>query len=454
MARATCLLCALSLLVSCAEGPRPGQLGVMLASERTVLDALPMSDMLGSGKITHVVIIVQENRSVDNLFHGLPGADTASVGLNTLGQSVPLTSVRLTASYDMAHTHEAFLVDYNHGRINGFNVAPTTCSATCRPADVRAYAFVEPDEVQPYFTMAETYTFADRTFQSNSGPSFPAHQYLIGGTSVIATGSRYYAAENAHTPQGGPTGGCDAPAGSNVELIDPISGVEHGTTFPCFEHPVLFDRIDAAHLTWRYYQPDVYAGLWDAPDAIRHIRYSADYANVISPPTKFLSDVRNGYLANVTWIIPNAAQSDHAQITNGTGPSWVAALVNAIGDSKYWSSTAIFVTWDDWGGFYDHVPPPQYNHYELGFRVPLIVISPYARRGYVSHVQHEFGSILRFVEEVFNLPTLGYTDERADDLSDCFDFADPPHAFTDIAAPLGAAYFESLPPDHRSPDND
>ncbi|HEY9086499.1 MAG TPA: alkaline phosphatase family protein, partial [Candidatus Tyrphobacter sp.] len=250
------------------------------------------------------------------------------------------------------------------------------------------------------------------------------------------------------------TGGCDSPAGSSVYLIDPVSGIENTTTYPCFEHPVLVDLLDRHRLTWRYYQPRVYAGLWDAPDAIRHIRYSADYANVISPGTKFLTDIASEPLAAVTWIIPNAAQSDHAGITDGSGPSWVADVVNAIGESPYWNSTAIFITWDDWGGWYDHVPPERYNAYELGFRVPLIVISPFAKRAYVSHAQHEFGSILRFTEEVFGLGSLGYSDARADDLSDCFDFNAAPSPFQPIAAPLPASYFEHLPPDHRSPDDD
>ena len=118
-------------------------------------------------------------------------------------------------------------------------------------------------------------------------------------------------------------------------------------------------------------------------------------ANVITPSSRFLTDIGNGYLANVTWITPSTAESDHSLRNNGSGPSWVASIVNAIGDSKYWGTTAIFVVWDDWGGWFDHVPPTRYNSYELSFRVPLLVISPYAKRGYISTVHHEFGSILK-----------------------------------------------------------
>ena len=128
--------------------------------------------------------------------------------------------------------------------------------------------------------------------------------------------------------------------------------------------------------------------------------------------------------------------------------------MNAIGNSSYWSNTAIFVTWDDWGGWYDHVLPPAYNSYELGFRVPLIVISPYARAGYVSHVQHEFGSILHFTEQQFSLGTLGYTDARADDLADCFDFAQAPVVFRTIPGALSLSQMNGYANDHRVPDTD
>jgi phospholipase C len=156
-------------------------------------------------------------------------------------------------------------------------------------------------------------------------------------------------------------------------------------------------------------------------------------------------------LPGVAWVVPTAAESDHATGNNGSGPAWVATVVNAIGKSKYWNDTAIFVTWDDWGGWYDHVAPEQYNSYELGLRVPLIVISPYARPKYVSHVQHEFGSLLRFTEETFNLPSLGATDTRADDLRDMFDWAQKPLRFTPISGgPLAPQSTE----DTRSPDDD
>jgi hypothetical protein len=140
-----------------------------------------------------------------------------------------------------------------------------------------------------------------------------------------------------------------------------------------------------------------------------------------------LTDIANGKLAQVTWIVPAFNNSDHPGAP-AQGPDWVASIVNAIGASKFWNSTTIFIAWDDWGGFYDHVPPPQTDDMGLGFRVPVIVVGPYARRGYISHVTHESSGFLRYMEEVFGLPSLGTRDSNADDFHDCFDYDAAAHA--------------------------
>jgi phospholipase C len=409
------------------------------------------------GAIEHVVIIIQENRTPDDLFNGLPGTRRVLAGRSIDGREVPLHPVPLTAPYDLEHSHIGFVIEYNDGKANGFSNVNSTCAkfAICPKFHVRAYGYVPRKEVEPYFDIAESYSFGDRMFQTNEGPSFPAHQYLLSGTSTIVNGSRLRAAENPLTPHHENTGGCDSPPGSLVELIDPL-GDENREVFPCFDRLALTDLINARQgLTWRYYQAQSGAGLWEAPDAIKSIRYSPQFAtNVVYPSAMVLKDIAQGRLANVVWVTPTAAASDHAGVTNGTGPSWVASVVNAIGESSYWNNTAIFITWDDWGGWYDHVEPPRYNSYELGFRVPLIVVSAYAKRHYISHRQHEFGSILKFVEETFDLGSLHTTDVRADDLSDCFDFMHAPKKYHPIAAPLGAAYFLKQPVDDRDPDDD
>jgi phospholipase C len=403
-----------------------------------------------------VVIILQENRTTNDLFNALPGADTVRAGRNSHGQWVQLRPRLLTAPYDLSHRHAAFTLEYANGQMNGFDLIITTCNpgAQCPPPAIRAYGYVPQSEVKPYYEMARQYVFANHMYQTNQGPSFPAHQYLLSGTSTISDGSPFRAAENPLTPQLKHTGGCDSPPGSYVSLIDRY-GNESQTAYPCFNRSSLIDRIEAKSLTWHYYQGSPGPGLWNGPDALAPVRYSPEFStDVVSPPSKVLKDVAAGTLANVVWVTPTVAESDHAGFTDGSGPSWVAAVVNTIGLSQYWNNTVIFVTWDDWGGWYDPVAPPQYNSYELGFRVPLIVISPYAKAHYISTSQHEFGSILKFTEETFGLASLGTTDVRADDLSDSFDFSRKPRKFKLIPAPLHADYFLHQSVSHQNPDND
>ena len=128
--------------------------------------------------------------------------------------------------------------------------------------------------------------------------------------------------------------------------------------------------------------------------------------------------------------------------------------MNAIGTSPYWANTAIIITWDDWGGWYDHVAPTIYDSYEYGFRVPLIIVSPYTKQAYVSHVTHDFGSILKFIEEVFNLPSLGYADARADDFSDCFDLTQTPISFQVVPAKVDGKFFLTVKRPVTPPDDD
>jgi phospholipase C len=402
-------------------------------------------------KIHHVIIIFQENRTPDNLFHGLPGADIATSGVNSQGQTVPLRPVSLNIPYDIDHSHGAFLLAFNSGQMNGWDLESIRCpSKDCdRPT---SFGYVPPAEVGPYFALAKRYTFGDRMFQTNQGPSFPAHQYIISGTSTNASGSVLLAAENPHYADRTALN-CDGSPLSVVQMIDP-AGSERLQLRPCFEHLTLFDLLDAKGVSWRYYDARSFGGLWSGPNAISHIRFGPDWANVTAPGSKILDDIAARQLPNVSWVIPTAAASDHALVTDGSGPNFVAAIVNAVGQSPYWSDTAIFITWDDWGGWYDHVPPPIYGSNELGFRVPLIVVSPYARQGYVSHVQHEFGSILHFIESNYGLANLGYTDVRADALLDCFDFTRAPLTFQPIPAARSAPTNPNQPPSTIPPDGD
>jgi phospholipase C len=321
--------------------------------------------------------------------------------------------------------------------MNGFDLERTN-SHQCNQSGDCAYAYVPRAEAQPYFDMATQYGFGDAMFQTNEGPSFPAHQEIISGTA--SAGPQYpdrQVAENGLAKGLFGQDGCDSPRRVRVETIamTPLGSPEGDRVFPCFERPVLADLLDAAGVSWRYYQHERGQGLWNAYDAIRHIRYGRDHQFIVAPSQQLLADIKNNQLAGVSWVMPDAKHSDHSGTKSAAGPSWVAAVVNAVGTSPYWDTTAIVITWDDWGGWYDHVAPPVRNNYELGFRVPLIVVSPYAKKRFVSHTQYEFGSILKFAEETFETGSLGTTDATSNGLDDFFDFHQAPRRFKVIKAP-------------------
>jgi phospholipase C len=434
-----------------------------------------------SAVIQHIVIIFQENRSVDNLFQDpnliKAGADIASSGVNSLGQTIPLSPIDLGTTgsnpqnYDLSHAHTAFVSMYDGGKMDGADLIVCTPAAECPPnAHPNAqFMYVMPSDVQPYFTLAEQYTFGDRMFQTNEGPSFPAHQFIISGTSAPETGSNLFASEN---PSAAPAG-CIAPATETVSVIDPNgSETSNPKIYPCFDHPTLTDELDSAGVSWRYYAPSA-GSIWTGPDAIQHICQEQTVsgtltctgpdwiADVVIPQTQVLVDIANRNLAQVTWVIPDGDESDHALSNDGAGPSWVASIVNSIGNSPYWQNTAIFITWDDWGGWYDHVAPKVVNDgtswgsgYVYGFRVPLIVVSPYAKAAYISHSTHDFGSILKYIEERFNLQSLGYADAPADDFSDCFIMTQAPLPFQLIPAAHDAEFFIHDNRPRTDPDDD
>jgi phospholipase C len=498
-----------TLTVSTTSSTPLGSYAITVAGS----DANKMAPSNGSQGLTlttaavvqHVVIIFQENRTPDNLFQGLclppnsssscstnPSSsqyDIASSGVNSTGATVPLGPLDLGTAgsspnnYDPSHAHSAFedMCDLNATTgvcaMDGADKVPIMCTAGvagCPPANPQ-FMYVIPTDVAPYLQMAQTYTFGDRMFQTNQGPSFPAHQFIISGTSAPSASSTDFASENVPN---GENAGCIAPANGTVELIN-SAGVEYTKIYPCFDHPTLTDSLDTAGLTWRYYAPGE-GSIWTAPDAISHMCVSTGADGTCTGPdfsganpkvvlkqtqanAQILTDIASNQLQDVSWVIPTGDDSDHARSNNGCGPSWVASIVNAIGNSAYWSNTVIILTWDDWGGWYDHVPPPQVLAncsqwgcgYVYGFRVPLIVISPYiTRAGYISHTNHDFGSILKFIENNYGLTPLGYADTNAlDDLSDFFNFSQSPIGFTNIAPPSNDATCKgnSTPSD---PDDD
>ncbi len=407
--------------------------------------------------IEHVIILVQENRSPDNLFQDpiliRHGAD--------IKKAKDAQPTPLSVCWDPGHALGAFRKQYSFGACD----PPVTYPPGCRQLKCAQDTYVEntPKDrtIQPYWELAEQYGFANYMFQTNEGSSFAAHQFLFAGTAApVAYGDpsglyNYFDSENPGRG-GNNDSGCIALRDQRAKDIDP-RGTESfdylppepphvRKGFPCYEHAALTDLLDSAGLSWRYYGFTLASSLWNTPNTIYHICgpdrpggkcQGAHWQNhdVDLHDWDIFGDLMvDCKLAAVSWVMPDGSYSDHPGHRNrSAGPDWVASIVNDVGKSKclnkdgssYWNSTAIFVTWDDWGGFYDHVAPWKILRktdkqnceqwgcgYVYGFRVPLLVISAYTPPGYISGAAsqggevapyiHDFGSILNFVEYVFS----------------------------------------------------
>jgi phospholipase C len=410
------------------------------------------------GKIGHVVILIQENRSFNNLFMGFPGADTATHGLCKAGprwcrtarevtmRPIPLEDGHHIGGKDLDHSHHGYLIECDRDpatkvcRMDGFDLISLGETGQQGPAKLYPYAFVERSETKQYWDFAHHYALADQMFSTDTASSFIAHQEILSGTVRIDANTSLTDQPN-RTPWG-----CDAPKGTKVPIIK-ANGLWFETSkyFPCFtQYGSIADLLDAAGVSWRFYVDAMFAsephydfsgGVWNGFDAIKKVRYGPDWKNIVIPNTTIFSDLKGGTLPQVSWVIPTLCDSDHPGAGDNGGPRWVTQVVNAIGKSQYWNDTAIVLFWDDWGGWYDNVPPREIDYTSLGFRVPMVVISPYAKPGVVSHTIYDIGSILKFVEQTFGLGSLGTTDATANSIGDVFDFTQAPAAFKPEGVP-------------------
>jgi phospholipase C len=444
----------------------------------------------------HVIIVFQENRTPDNLFQGLclpPYGKKGSCSITPTGSQYDIlstnwldktsstgttqpTPVPLANGYDPSHTHLAFTTTCDGSapgvcRMDG--AALDTCTGKCPPARM-AYRYVGNGNslLNPYLSLATQYGWGNYMFQTNQGPSFPAHQFIFGGTSAPSADDDAigtFAAENM-TPYYTPDAGCVALEGVIVKVITTKGETEN--IYPCMDHQTLADLFEDANISWKYYTSGS-GSIWTAPNAIDHICVPSAptggvctgpewVANVVTTPSQALTDIGKCNLAQMNWVIPTGQNSDHPESNTGGGPSWVASIVNAIGNNPecadgevYWDNTAIIVTWDDWGGWYDHEPPTflpgAEGDYQYGFRVPFIFVSAYTAAGYVDNTREDFGSILRFVEQNFGIEegALGFADARSTtNLTEYFNLQLVPRPFETIPAPLDANYFinDKTPP--------
>lgn len=415
-------------------------------------------------KITHVVILMQENRSFNNIFAGFPGATTAltgacekapwcKTGTAKLKPVTLETTDHLGLGIDIDHSHNGFKIecDLNSSGVcqnDGFDKIRFGAGGTGENAKLYPYAYVERSETKPYWDFAKQYALADQMFFTETAASFIAHQIILSGT--VALNSH----ESLTDQPNGMPWGCDASPGTKTPILKSNGKEFLNGPFPCFtEYGTMADLLDTAHVSWKYYvdpekgkDADFSGEVWNGYDAIAKVRcktftppmdckgYGPDWADISMPNSNVFDDIKGGTLPSVSWVMPSLEDSDHPASGCSGGPRWISSIVNAIGESKYWDSTAVILLWDDWGGWYDPVPPAQIDYTSLGFRVGTVAISPWARPNTVVHTQYDFGSILKFIEQNFGLGSLHTTDETATSIGDMFNFSQKPTKF--VAEPL------------------
>jgi phospholipase C len=413
-----------------------------------------------SSPVKHVVFVIKENHTFNNLFATYPGA-TGSLRGGTMqcsrGGCVAGPDVRLTHApdvmpHDLDHCFLCGAIAVDDGRMDGFDRLSGTRSPN--PSEQRAvlgwdllgYTYYTRRDIPAYWAYADRFVLADRFFTSMYGPTFPEHLFTVAASNNLIVGNKQ--------ETDNPGGYCDDPgeraprfrSGLSAAQLDHVMALEESIDRDpnaqdaitslwhqyrlCFDMRVLPDELQAGGVSWKYYAT---LNAWNnALQAVRHVRFGPMWKHV-QPPSRFLTDLRHGHLPAVSWVVPPSPFDEHPGLGKSmcAGENWTIQQVNALMRSRYWRSTAMVIVWDDFGGFYDPVRPPHLDIMGLGPRTPALVISPYTRRGSnrdggsVDSTTYEFSSVLHFVELLHGLAPLGERDAAADPLSGAFDFTHP-----------------------------
>ncbi|MGI8616367.1 MAG: phospholipase C [Actinomycetota bacterium] len=387
-------------------------------------------------RIEHVVFLVKENRTFDHMFGRFPGADGAARGRTCDDSLVPLRPAP-DEGPDLQHSFLGGLLAINGGRMDCFDML-------WGGDDLDSYVQFRPRQIPAYWAYAERFVLADRFFSSTYGPTGVEHLFT-----VAAQTDRFVDHERANPPgqygsNGIPREYCDDPEEwaesfrrlSEAEELDALH-LENSRQrldrlrqrywirrWPCTDVPVLPDQLEAARVSWRYYLGE---NSYVRPfRMVRHVRYGPLWRK-IRPDEEFLADLREGRLPEVSWLIPDGEFSEHPSATSMcVGENWTVRILNELMRSPEWRSTAVVITWDDFGGFYDHVRPPHVDLFGFGPRVPMLLISPWAKRGHIASQSLEFSSVLKMIETIWELEPLTERDRRASDMLDLFDFDSRP----------------------------
>jgi phospholipase C len=407
----------MALCVLCGLGPLP-------------VPAHAQDTRQSTNPIQHIVFIVKENRGMNHMFGTFPGVAGTTQGVISTGQPFPLHHAPDRQPRDFCHTWNCNVVAEDGGRMDKWDVTVGDATFACTlNGDYACMSQYQQSDLPNYWTWASDFTIGDHMYSSIHATSFPNHMYTVAAQSGGIFGQPHL---TTNTSQG--ESGCQSDPGSSVNVIDALGNVS--SPFPCFDFSTITDLLDTAGLSWTYYTP--LGSSYNPLEAINHIRnVPNEWDSHIKLDTQFAADAAAGNLPSVSWVVTSDPNSEHPPWSVCAGENWSVSLVDAVmQNASLWANTAIFVVWDDNGGFYDNTDWPHVDQYGLGPRVPMIVISPYAKAGNVAHTTYEFSSLIRFVEETFGI-TVGSLhnsyplarDNSANSLidsGDVFDFAQNP----------------------------
>lgn len=353
---------------------------------RTIRSPAPArASAVVASPISKIVVVLQENHTFDNYFGTYPNAD-GTAGKNLLLPLSPGANPSLAPSHsptpspvDLNHNWASAHTDYNRGKMDGFVYGERNAGTL---------AFFDRSDLPRYWAVADQYVLCDRYFTSVMSESAPNHLFLVAGT---------------------------------------CGGIQDDSVPASLPFPPIFEQLDRRNVTWKVY------GFTQWFERFAYVQKTASAATKFAPAGGFATDLADGTLSDISWIIGAPGGNEHPPQNVQLGESSVADdILNALGSSHYWGSAACFVTWDDFGGFYDHVPPPQVDAFGYGFRVPCLVVSPFARAGVIDHQVHDHTSILKFIETRYGLQPLSTRDAGANDFSEAFDFSTPPRPFVPV----------------------
>jgi phospholipase C len=435
-------LAAAGLLGGCTLG-ETSSAAPTTSAQSSSIPATSKSTPAGLEKIEHFVFIMQENRSFDSYFGTYPGADGIPAGISFTD---PFDGSKVSSFHDAnnvnrggPHGWDNAQADINAGKMDGFlaqaykginetGFAPSNTPGK-NPKDVMGWH--DYHEIPNYWNYARLYVLQDRMFESVASYSLPAHLYMLAAQS------------------GGYVGSAGQPKPST------------------YNFPEITELLTSGRIDWKYYvtsgtipdtedghvvgsisaqqqDPDKYT-LWNPLPAFPDVQNDPAERSRLQDTSQFYIDAAAGSLPAVSWVIPSGGVSEHPPSGVKEGMAYVTGLVNAAMQGPGWNTSAIFLSWDDWGGFYDHVAPPKIDQYGLGIRVPGLVISPYARQGYIDHKTYSFESWLRIVEERFQVSPMTARDTGALDMLDAFDFTQRPREPALLSPTLeGSSYPQPL----------